>query len=844
MNKNQNTAPYVCVALCVFLFSMVCTRTAQTPLDAVQTIQQLEKNPDEQDTIIPHYVNEDIINIINYLASLLNKNIFLPQGAQALQIKITYHDDKPLSVEQAWELVVSFLNMAGYSVVEKQGAYHIIKTSKEIVREGLPVYIGNAIHTAPVTDEFIIYVHYFSNMKVGQEETSEIQNIVKGLLPDDAKYSIDQNKNALVLAARTRDILKLVELFEQLDTVGFKEKFEFIKLNHATARVVADLFNDSILQQPQDVNRYRLDTRKKNESHFFSAKTRIIAYEPANALIVIGQEQAIERLKDFIERYIDTPLDSGNSVLHVYSLQYLDAREFAPVLEKIVKSNDIGSSGQARGDGKKPTGPERFFDEVRIATDKPEDAKEATYSGNNNLIIAARSDDWVHIKKIIEDLDTPKPQVFLEILIADLTIEDSRLLGALTRNPAKVPLMDMINIQSAQLAPGVIVDTTTGGTPPRTIPVTIAGDLAQPTLPGTNPANIKQSTVIAPTYADMAHGSTAISLNDNDGNTWSILQMLQLFSHSKILSHPHIVATDGKKAYMKIGQERLVPGDITGSIGSNTVQKYEKYTADLTITITPRISSAETVNLNVIIDIEDFLAASSDPNAPKNTRKVHTNANVDNESILTLGGLVTTTTLEGLSETPGLADVPILGWFFKEKNNEIIKNNLTIFISPTIIQPRLVKGVGKHTQDYLYIAERYADESTLFGALKDPITRVFFGNDDSYDRMMNGFMGPDQFISPDAILPEPKPREKNTPIQLQEEAGEHIVDAKKHNPTKKPLRKVNTIEAKIAKLLSPEPNPFTQKKAAETILSAVEIEEKDKAALLKELLKEEDNPFA
>lgn len=799
----------------------MCTLNfAGNNLDAMRTLQGLEQPSQNQETIPFNYTNEDLVNIINYLASLRGINILLPQNPP-LKIKLTHHEERPLSVQEAWELVVSFLNIAGYAVIEKQNAYHIMKTNKEIAREGLPVYINSDINQLPKSDEFIIYVHYFTNIKVGQDRETELQEIVRFMLPDDAKSEIEPNKNALIVAARSRDIINLIELLEELDKAGFKEKLEFIPLNYASANIVANLFNENILQQQEIFNRYRLDTRKKTDIHYFSPKTRIIADNRTNALIVIGHEQAVERLRDFIKRYIDVELDSGQSVLHVYHLQYLDAVEFKPVLEKIVQSSDIGATGQARGE-KKVVGPERFFDEVIITVDRPADPEKVRYYGGNNLIIAARNDDWVHIKEIIESLDTPKPQVFLEVLIADLTIEDSRLLGALTRNPNKIPLINLTQFQSAQLNPGVIVDgINTDGATPGFIPTTVAGNLLRtnPLVPGS-----MVSPVLLP--VNMTPGSTAISLNDNDGKTWSILQILKLFSHSKILSHPHIVATDGKPAYMKIGQELLVPGDITGSVGTNTVRKQEKYEAALTIKITPRISSANTVNLDVDIHIEEFILVSENP--PKATRNLVTNANVLNESILTLGGLIRSNSQQGLNATPLLSQVPVLGWFFKNRNANIRENNLTVFISPTIVQPRLRKGIGTYTQDYINLAERYSEESILFDSIKDPITRLFFRFDENLDRSLDEFIDKDQFVAQDTIVPAPLPRN----------ATNHAKASQKSQP------KESTD--KLTQLLKEEPNPFTKNKQQEEpvpVLSAIEYDDKQKERLLKELLKEEPNPF-
>src|SRR5690606_16924672 len=123
---------------------------------------------------------------------------------------------------------------------------------------------------------------------------------------------------------------------EQLDTAGFQETLDVIPLRHTSAKMVAEIINRDILKaETSAVNPYRLDARKTKEAPYFSHFTKIIPEKRTNKLIVLGRPQAIERLKNFIYTYIDTEPETGQSILHVYQLQYLDADEFAPILKEI-----------------------------------------------------------------------------------------------------------------------------------------------------------------------------------------------------------------------------------------------------------------------------------------------------------------------------------------------------------------------------------------------------------------------------------------------------------------------------------------------------------------------------
>ena len=267
-----------------------------------------------------------------------------------------------------------------------------------------------------------------------------------------------------------------MQIVAALDSTGFKEKIEMLQLFNTVASDVKLIFDD-IMKAPQSTNPYRLDARKPTtEATYFSKFVRIIPFGRLNMLIILGREQAVDRVKDFIQKYIDVPQDTGQSVFHVYSLQYLDAADFAPILQNIVNSASSGGTGQSRTEGAPATqgGTERMFEGVRITSDRPADqgvgggggtdAKaETTYYGGNRLIIAARHDDWLRIKKLCEELDTPQPQVIIEVLVADLTLDDTRFIGSMLRNNLTVPLLGDVQFQSAQLSnsPGIMPDSLT-----------------------------------------------------------------------------------------------------------------------------------------------------------------------------------------------------------------------------------------------------------------------------------------------------------------------------------------------------------------------------------------------
>jgi len=710
--------PLIVLALSITSYSFTdVEENKNTPFGPELTLEQKHSDKAKEESIIDfNYKDEELVDIINFLATQKGVNIILPAGSQAIKLKVNTHADSLLTLDQAWNRLQKLLDISGYTLLPRDQSSVILPKSKTISKEAIPLFVGMSPEQLPDTDERIRYLYYLSNLKVADSSDNEIMSILKEFLPDTAKFNIDTTSNALLITEKSSDIKSVMKIIIAIDETTSREVFEILKLEYVSAETIAQLFNENLLKTEKESRRYRVKEKKISDMNYFSENVKIISEQRTNSLIIIGKDQAINRIKDFIIKYLDVEIESGKSILHVYQLLYLDAPSFAPVLQDIVDSKKGNGPQQASASGQ-GGGLNRFFEGVIIQADQ-EGESESKRSGSNKLIIAAKNDDWKYIASLIEQLDKPQPQVIIEILIADLTLEDTRQLGSLARNPDAIPMPAGVNVQAANLGQAVLDHN----------PAELGDSLNSDVLARTVGPDKSQSLAELGSFGQAGEpGSMVVALNDKDGKSWSILQLLQAFGHTKILSHPYVVSTNNKEAVVSIGEERLLRDVATASAGATTITR-KTISANLTVTITPRISATDNVNLQVSIDISEYKSAIEGEDT-RITRFIETNANIQNSAILVLGGLMKENTTEGINETPILSKIPILGWFFKRKRVEYQKTSLTIFISPTVIQPRLRGGINEYTQDYVSLTKRYSEEGQLFDSLRDPVTRFFFRAD-------------------------------------------------------------------------------------------------------------------
>lgn len=836
----------------IFLLAVPCHLLCQVQDTSAAALNREEQTPlpkkqkKGKKNIKFSYTNEEIVNVINFLAAERGVNIMLPHGANAITGKLTLNIEEKLTLDEAWNKLVTILDVAGYSIFPRNDMYMVVKNGQNTSKEPLPIYIGLAPHDIPDSDGKIRYLYYLSNIKVPEQgaEGNELSAVLKEILPDSSVYRFDPLTNGMLIIDKADNIRAAMRVILELDKVGFKETLDIFRLRYTSATLIADLFNKNILKSSTD-ERFSFGPRRASESSFFSKAAKLIPDERTNSLIVLGKPQAIDRIKEFIYQYIDVELESGKSILHTVQLQYLDAASFAEVLTRIVQGNRPAGTEQSRLIGASG-GPERYFDGVIIKADKPgEGGGTGKYFGGNKLIVAARNEDWVRIKELIEKLDTPQSTVIIEVLIADLTIEDSMGLGAQLRNPMDIPLPQGMNFQSAQLNRIISPDGANG----------LATDLLKKDF-----VNGTQSLA-----ALSDPGTTILSINDTRGTgIWAVLEVLKTYNNTKILSNPHIIAINNQQASVKIGETRLVAGAASGSAGGSTTAANEEIPAELNVFITPRISSSETVNLQVDIKVNEFTTSSAN-NATRTERRIITNANIKNGGVLALGGLIKDSTNHSTNETPLLGKIPILGWLFKRRVTTKEKNNLTVFISPTIVQPRLRGGVSDYTRDYLKVAKKYVNEGMLFDTLRDPVTHWFFKTSSDAGQVLDAFLAKDQsdaardraFSAELDSVDEPTDYEKVTGERtktLFDLNKDTVKTATKEKSTRKARKTVKvdrqqTTHLAATKELKKE-EPAQPKSASieqqQTVIAQAQTKntQKNKFGKLAELIDENDNPFA
>lgn len=372
-------------------------------------------------------------------------------------------------------------------------------------------------------------------------------------------------------------------------------------------------------------------------------KNNLIADDRTNSILLGGNKASRLRVKALIA-HLDTPVDVGGSTQVVY-LRNAVAKDLVPVLTGVSKS-----IGKAKG--KKASS---AASNISIQADE----------NTNSLVITAPPDIFRSLRSVIRRLDVRRAQVLVEAVIAEVSTNSAEEFGIQwAAGSSKNGIASAVNFSVGGSLTGLISSSSVGD------------------------------------------GLSLVAGNlDGDTPIGALIRALNSDGKSNILSTPSLLTLDNEEAEIIVGQN--VPF-VTGSYSSsssdstNPFQTIQREDVGLTLRITPQINEGDAIKLKVEQEVSTVTPSQQGVDIITNKRSIKTNVVVNDGQMIVLGGLIEEKLSESEQRVPGLAEIPLLGWFFRYNKAELIKTNLMVFLQPTILKDAAITAA--HTGDkYNYI---------------------------------------------------------------------------------------------------------------------------------------------
>ncbi len=568
--------------------------------------------------------------------------------------------------------------------------------------------------------------------RVQNVEVEPLRGVLQQLVSKDGD-TIPYPPDTIIVNDVGSNIHRLERIIHQLDTRAASDEMRIIQVQYASAQDVANtvqrLFEAKGGARPgqpagRNVNpagtpQPQAQSGQEGTSGGPVTLSQIIPDERTNKLIIVASPAAFGRIQDIVGQ-IDIPT-SGGGRINVYYLENANAEELASTLQSLAQGTGGNTPRGRTPTPQRPPGApggvattqaaELFSGEVKISADK----------GSNSLVIVASAADYKNIVQVIQQLDKPRRQVFVEAVIMEVNLDRNARLGMNLHTGFS------LSTENGPV-PGLIGTNTSGnGLPPSLSLTSLAsygGFLAGiqgPAIPALERLGIPAFGVV--------------------------LHAMQQSSDVNVLSTPHILTSDNEEAEITVGQN--VPfqsgfapsalGGLAGGLGGanggaggllgglgglggglglgSFFAPITRQNVELKLTVKPQINESDYIRLVINQQTEEI--ASSDPVLGPTTsrRSAKTTVIARDQETLVIGGIMQDRTLESVSKVPLLGDIPLLGHFFRDTTRRKTKTNLLLFLTPYII---------RGPEDFRVIFERKMKERQQF-------VEQFYGQVPGYD---------------------------------------------------------------------------------------------------------------
>jgi type III secretion protein C len=322
---------------------------------------------------------------------------------------------------------------------------------------------------------------------------------------------------------------------------------------------------------------------------------------------------------------------------------------------------------------------------------------------SNALVYTGTPEAILKVKELVDEMDAPLRQVFIEMLILETSIKDSLQYGVGWGSKfgggdvagAEAFVSGVKNIPGLLKTSGIL--NAASVTPTRLIPDAVS--------------------VIADTGYNMGIIGQSITMG---GVTFKSISALVHALHEKadqnIVLNPKILTEDNVPAEIFVGENiKFKTQSVSNNAGDIITNNFEFRDVGTLLKVTPFLGPSNIITLEIQQERSSQLTGSTnpatlstiDPGPDTSINKTKTRIHIPNGYFLVMSGMISDTVSRGRNQVPCLGGAPIIGAAFTDKLYRQEKKNLMIFIRPLLVDTEEeMQNLTKHQQNVWRIQKR------------------------------------------------------------------------------------------------------------------------------------------
>lgn len=381
----------------------------------------------------------------------------------------------------------------------------------------------------------------------------------------------------------------------------------------------------------------------------------------------------------------------------------------------------------------------------------------AAFSSANAIVVQETSERLADIREMIDRIDRPRPQVFIEAKFVELNDEAIKNLGVnwqslsgytlsakdmtwslsetRDRSQRRTETWDQFDIrrrgdainrsydidgiaQTTMGGPSAFKETPIGGGVGRTV----VDDIEQ----GLD-ARLKIENTFTKTVAD----ARAAILSAAEFQL--TLSALKQETGVSVVSNPRIIVASGETAEIHVGRKdpnyvtRQEPGSAAGTVVTRRElsENLPFIATGVRVIVQPTVNTESNITLRMVPELSRVLTPTREGDIPPIiTRTITTEFNLDSGKTVAIGGLISTDDRETVNKVPLLGDIPIVGkYLFRHTSTGRKQDEVIIFVTVGLAAAeQMYTTIGIPSEGRL-IHRHMAREATRIGQEAAPVAK-------------------------------------------------------------------------------------------------------------------------
>ncbi len=635
--------------------------------------------------------------------------------------KVTVVTDRPLSKSEYFEIFLSTLRSNGLVAVPTSGGAFRVQPVDNAASQPSRIGAAGANRNAYVTEI----------IRLRAIDAPSALETVRPLVSAQGSVTANRAGNTLVVVDFADNIRRIREVVRRIDADNASTRV--IALRNAGAREIA-----TALQTLAGGG----GGAGQGGAAPGGTGVSVVAIDSSNSIALRGDPSSVARFAQ-IAIDLDNKAKSGTEIRVVF-LENADAEQLLPVLQQLVgqtpdpvqettlsrgsftqTNNQAGSAaGTSIAQRIQPVAQPQASNAPgaggqngqppAISTQGGRTAAVVTrFVGANAIVIAGPADIQRQIGEVIRQLDVRREQVLIEAIVAEVSDQTARRLGA--------------QFLLGSLSGGAFAASTYGNTAPNILQ--IAGAVGAQTLGGTRtivtaPDGTRTETNVPnQAYNQLTQSAVQSILGTTGGFAgWggqigdtvfgAIINAVKSDTTSNLLQVPHIITLDNQQAHSLVGQEiPVTTGQALSNNFDNAFRTVQRQNVGIQLDVKPQVNAGGSLKLYVRLEVSSIAGPVSSNNSELilNKRAFENVFTPDDGQITVIGGLLDDNERRTIEKIPLLGDIPGLGALFRSKARSRSKTNLMVFIRPTILRtPEDSRRVTEQRYGYLRQLQGYA----------------------------------------------------------------------------------------------------------------------------------------